>query len=122
MKEVDTQLIIYGSITNIKFYPKIVITLNTDEYGKVDISISKKIFNKANCFVINNIFGQFGINVEAKQNLETKQLTEIKAVSITNYTNKYDSKKMKHLIKEGTEAWKDVKDVNEWLRDIRGID
>ena len=114
---IDTQLIIYGNITDIFSGKRSFIKLETLEYGTIKIKTSKKILTGLE--VSNTCIG---INIEAKQDLTTKKLSNIKAVSITKYSDKYDPEKMAELIRKGTEAWKDVKDINKWLREIRGFD
>lgn len=113
---IDTNLIIYGDVVKTEIAKKSFISLDTIEYGLVQISIGKKILNS----ILDRLIGVVGINITAKQNLTTKKLHNIKFISITDYSEIYDPEKMEKLIEEGTKAWKDVKNIDEWLRDIRG--
>lgn len=114
---VDTNLILYGEVVKVDIDLKAYIHLKTDEYGLVKIKIGKKVLNQ----ISEKLKNVVGVNITGRQNLKTKKLSKLCFVSMTNYSEEYDPVEMAELIKKGTEIWKDVKDVNEWIRDIRGI-
>lgn len=109
---ITQSIIVYGTIEN---NPKSgFILLSTLEYGLISILNIPSDFNKKQGDTI-------GINTEVKQNVLTREIIKAEYLDVLEYSKTLDTNALEEMIKIGTEAWKDVKDVNEYLKEIRGI-
>lgn len=109
---ITQSIIIYGTIEN---NPKSgFILLNTLEYGLISILNIPSDFTKKQGEVV-------GISTKVQQNILTREIIKAEYLDVFEYSKTLDTNALEEMIKIGTEAWKDIKDVNEYLREIRGV-
>lgn len=114
---IDTSLTLYGEVIKIDIALKAYIHLKTDEYGLVKIKIGKKVLNSCSEKLKNVV----GINVTGRQNFKTKKLSKLCFTSLTNYSHEINMYGVSLVEKFVNNDFKDVKDIDKWLKDIRGI-
>ncbi|MEK7432065.1 MAG: hypothetical protein AABZ74_02945 [Cyanobacteriota bacterium] len=113
---IETELTIYGVVTYMGGKTTPSIHLDTDEYGLVTVYTNERILKQIKT---NLIYQEIGILVSAKQNINTYKLQDVRFVRFVEYSTEYDKEYLESLFKKGQETWKDVKDINNWLMEIR---
>jgi hypothetical protein len=94
------------------------IHLDTNEYGSITIYTKDYVLKNIKK---NMLYQEVGIMVTAKQNISTYEIHDIKFKQFVEYSPVYDKNYLNKLIELGTETWKDVKDTDNWLKDIRKV-
>ncbi|WP_157056134.1 hypothetical protein [Candidatus Burkholderia verschuerenii] len=68
----------------------------------------------------NHLYRHVHVRIRAKLDIETGELSDARLVEFVDYSPGFDEQAFEKLTSEGTEAWKDVDDPAEWVRNLRG--
>lgn len=68
----------------------------------------------------NMVYRVVHLRIRAKYNLDTGELKEPVLIEFVNYAPKFDADAFAQLTRKGAEAWKDVSDPAQWVRQLRG--
>lgn len=116
-KYIETDMILYGIITYMGGKQNPSIHLDTDEYGLVTIYTQEYVLKQ----IKNNLlYKEIGVEVSAKQSINTFKLKDVCFKKFIEYSQKYDKDRIYSLFEKGKESWKDISNVNEFLSEIRG--
>jgi hypothetical protein len=111
-KWVDTETYLYGRIASIK-----ESTVTLDDNGRYyEITANE---NSLKSLLNADRDKLIGINVLAKQNVYNGELKELHIKGFVDYYPVYDKTELDCLIEQGTEVWKNVDNVDEWLQEVR---
>ncbi len=117
---IDSDLYIYGKITNMGGKTDPNLHLDTDDWGTIIIKTDEDVLANLK---ENHMYKYVGVHVQAKQNIKTSQLDNkaINFIEFVDYENTYDENYLNNLISQASKSWKDVPDTDKWLAEIRGI-
>lgn len=68
----------------------------------------------------NRIYRNQLLRVKARQNIDTKEITDYRLVSYENYTNELNTEVFNEFVNNGTKAWSGVQNPIQWLETLRG--
>ncbi len=68
----------------------------------------------------NRLYHKVLVRVEADQHSRTGQLRNLRLLSFEDYEPRYDEAAMNRFAEKGRQAWADVPDAAEWVRQLRG--
>ncbi|MBA3706209.1 MAG: hypothetical protein H0W84_10010 [Bacteroidetes bacterium] len=116
---VDAEFYFYGKITDMGGVGRSNIHIATKEFGNLTIQTNKDFLEH---YEKNPLYKRFGIRAVGKQNVETGEIDKNTLVfkEIVEYTPKFDEDYLNGLITKASKSWKDIKDADVWLRDLRG--
>lgn len=116
---VEAEFYIYGKVTNAGGKDKANIHIFSDDLGTIRIDTPIPFLAK---YDENILYKSFGIRATGKQNKETGEIdkSSLKFKDILHYESKYNENYLNELIKKATKNWKDIKDPDSWLQDLRG--
>jgi hypothetical protein len=113
---VEAEIYLYGEVTDWGGSSKSNIHFTTEDKKKVTVACRREdLINQKD----NLVYRPGGIRVLAKQNLYTGEIKDAKFVAFIDYSPIYDEAQLNATIEKGREAWKDVKDHVEWVRNLR---
>jgi hypothetical protein len=113
---VESELYLYGLITDLGGSQKPNIHLRLEDGKNIVIACTKE--NIAN-EIENRVYHPAAIRVTANQNLQTGELKEIKFLEFNKYNPTFNEKTLLDTIEKGTNAWADVDDHVDWIRNLR---
>jgi HSP20 family molecular chaperone IbpA len=113
---VESEVFLYGIVTDLGGASKTNIHLKTEDGNTFVISCSKEDLAKEK---ENHVYHSAAIRVFAKQNLYTGEISEPKFIEFINYSPSFDEQELLATIEKGRNAWSDVKDHVEWVRNLR---
>jgi hypothetical protein len=111
--------------------PSRLIKTESYLYGSIESVVDNLVGMKSNGKLVEIDYGDakkpsisnaiIGIRAEGYQNIVAGDITRLKFIESIKYdTNRVDKmKKLNRLIKRATKVWADVKDVSEWLKEVR---
>jgi len=112
---IQSEVYLYGVFKDIGG-EKPNIHLTTGKNEKVLISCKEgDIKNQTE----NRVYHAGGVRVFAKQNLYTGEIKEANLIEFVNYSPQYDEDELLRLTAKGREAWTDIPDHVEWVRNLR---
>jgi hypothetical protein len=116
---IDTELYLYGEITYAGGKMKSTIHLDTEEFGSLTVQTPKEIIQRLE---ENPIYKECGLRVAAWQNMETGEFdrTNLHFIEMIEYNNSFDKGYLDDCIGRAKDSWADIKDTDEWLREMRG--
>jgi hypothetical protein len=114
----DSDLYLYGKVTNMGGKTSPNLHLATDDYGTVIIQTTEEILANEK---ENKLYKLVGVHVQAKQNVKSGQLdkNEVKLLDFVDYKQEYDSDYLNELINQAGKTWADIPDTDQWLAQIR---
>lgn len=115
----DAEFYFYGKVTNPGGKDKANLHLSTEEMGTVRIQTSIDFLKEYE----NNLLSKnFGVRATGKQHSKTGEIdtSSLKFVELVDYQPKYDESYLNNLITKASSTWSNVKNKDQWLREIRG--
>jgi hypothetical protein len=113
---VESEIYLYGVITDLGGSQKPNIHLKLEDGKSIVIDCTKDdIANE----IENRVYHSASIRVTAKQNLITGELKEFKFSSYNKYNPVFDEKALLETIDKGTNAWSNVENHIDWVRNLR---
>lgn len=100
--------------------------------GGLDPNIHIRLFESGDTLIVqtdretlgsleqNPLYKRALLRAEGQQNIKTGDFRNLKLREFVNYKAHYDEAALQRFIEKGREAWADVPDASEWVRDIRG--
>lgn len=116
---VDAEFYFYGKVTNAGGKDKANLHLSTEEMGTVRIQTPIEFLKE---YEDNLLYKNFGIRAIGKQNSQTGEIdtSTLRFVGLVDYQPKFDESYLNSLISKASASWSDIKDKDQWLREIRG--
>jgi hypothetical protein len=113
---VNTSLYLYGKIYEEGGLNKVNLHILTDRFGKLPVKATEDQLTSGD----NKLFKTYGLWVKGKQNIDSGELKDLELIDFLFYQPEYDDLALQKLIKKASVNWRDVKDKDIWLSDIRG--
>lgn len=113
---VQSELYLYGMFNDLGGMNKPNIHFTTDKQNNILINCK---FEDLQNETKNRVYQAGGVRVLAKQNLNTGEIKDASFVAFVEYTPSYNEEELLETIKRGSEAWQDVPDHVEWVRNLR---
>ncbi|KIO50953.1 hypothetical protein [Flavobacterium hibernum] len=115
---VETELYVYGELTDAGGKTKPNLHLDTLEYGALTIQVSKDVIKELDG---NPLYRNFGARIKTKQHASTGEIdkSSIVFLELVQYDSNYDEDYLKSCIKNATPKWQGF-DSDKWLDEMRG--
>jgi hypothetical protein len=115
----DSEFYFYGKIIDAGGKDKANIHVETKEVGTIKIDTPISFLEN---YEENLLYKTFCIHAKGKQHSETGEIDKstLEFIELVDYSPKYDEQYLNELIEKETDTWKDVEDVDLWLRELRG--
>ena len=113
----NAELYLQGEIKEWGGKSKTNIHIETTPYGTVIVDIPAETLRSE---TRNRVYKDSVILVSAKQNIETGEIKDVRFLDFIEYSPKFDEDELNELVEKGTEAWKDIEDASDWVRNLRG--
>ncbi len=116
---VDTEVYLYGTLTNAGGKSRANIHLDTKEYGLVTIDTGKSFLEGQEQ---NLLYKKFGVHALGKQNIDTGQIDtkNLKLINLIAYNPTFEKGYVDALIEKGSATWNGT-DSDVWLQEMRGV-
>lgn len=116
---VDAEVYFYGTLVDAGGKDKSNIHLETKGYGTIVISADRETLKNEER---NLLYKEYGIQAQAKQNIETGEIdrTSVKLIRIIDYKPSFDKTYLDGLIEKVGDRYDGI-DVDEYVSTIRGI-
>jgi hypothetical protein len=118
---VDTELYLYGQVTDIGGKKNANIHLETVDHGSVAINADKDVLKDIKD---NLLYKTCAIRTTAIQNINTQEIKKgsLNLISLLPPQQELDINYLDKLIERASESWAEVNDSDEWLNKLRGYD
>ena len=113
---VESELYLYGIITDLGGSQKPNIHLKLEDGKNVVIDCTKEDIAIE---TENRVYHSASVRVTAKQNLHTGEFKDAKFLEFNKYNPVFDEKVLLETIDKGTNAWSDVENHIDWVRNLR---
>lgn len=113
---IESELFLYGVITDLGGNQKPNIHLKLEDGKNVVIDCTK---NDIALETENRVYHSASIRVTAKQNLHTGEIKDLKFSGFNKYNPVFDENVLLETIDKGTNAWSDVENHIDWVRNLR---
>ncbi|MCU0445538.1 MAG: hypothetical protein MUE85_11535 [Microscillaceae bacterium] len=113
---IRTELIIYGYIFEAGGLHNSNIHLYSQEFGRLIIATDKEILTNTE----NRLYKTYGMKVEATQNIESGELSNLKLIEFVDYNPIFDEQEFEQLLNVTTPILSQIKDKDAWLAEVRG--
>lgn len=113
---VESELYLYGVITDLGGSQKPNIHLKLEDGKNVVIDCTK---DDIAIETENRVYHSASVRVTAKQNLHTGEFKDAKFLEFNKYNPVFDEKVLLETIDKGTNAWSDVDNHIDWVRNLR---
>jgi hypothetical protein len=117
-KFIKTELIIYGYIFEAGGLQNSNIHLFSQEFGKLIINTDKEMLSNQE----NRLYKNYGLKVEATQNIESGELSNLKLIDFVDYNPVFDEIEFEKLLDITTPVLSKIEDKDAWLTEVRGIE
>jgi len=117
---VKAEFYFYGEVTNIGGKTNPVINLNVPSLGILRIQTPKDVLANLDINLIYKIKGIKSSGVQNKITGET-DYDSLHFMEFIEYEPAYDDNYLNEIIQKNTGVWANVKDVDSWLHDLRGV-
>ncbi len=116
---VEAEFYFYGDVTNMGGKQQPNIHVSAPGLGVHIIRTPKEVLV---AYENNPLYKPLGVRATGRQNLATGELDShsLKFKEFVEYSPDYDEKYLNSLIEKAGETWADVKDPDEWIRELRG--
>jgi len=115
---VTTEVYLYGDIIEAGGKQNPNIHIDTKEYGTIIVSVSREVLKEKEQ---NLLYKTIGLKAQGLQNINTGKLENLSFIEFVDYSPVYDEKYMQECVEKATPAWADVKDVDKWINELRGV-
>ncbi|RME92113.1 MAG: hypothetical protein D6766_10610, partial [Verrucomicrobia bacterium] len=115
---VTVEKYLFGEILDMGGAQKANIHLRLGGGGKIVIVAASQEYLRDQ--VENRLYHKALLHVRAEQHVRTGELRNIRLVSFVDYQPTYDEEALDRFAEKGSEAWRDVPDAAEWVRELRG--
>ena len=114
----DAEFYFYGMLINAGGKDKTNIHLQTKDNGLLTIATQKEFLQERK---ENILYKHFTVHAHGRQNMVTGEIdtSSLQLVELTPYDPSYNEQYLADLIKRASPKWKEIKDVNKWLSEIR---
>lgn len=113
---VESELFLYGIITDLGGASKPNIHLKTEEGVNITIDCKKEDLESE---TENRVYKPASIRVFANQNIKTGEFKDSRFVSFHDYNPSINEKELLTSIEKGRNAWSDIDDHVAWVRNLR---
>lgn len=113
---VNISLYLYGEIFEEGGLSNSNLHILTDRYGKLTVDATKEQLTSG----ANKLYNVYGLWVKGKQNVTTGFLKDLSLIDFLTYQLDYDALTLNMLIDKASSSWRQVKDKDNWLMDVRG--
>lgn len=113
---VESELYLYGIITDLGGNQKPNIHLKLENGKNIVIDCTKEDIAIE---TENRVYHSASVRVIAKQNLLTGEFKDAKFSGFNKYNPVFDEKVLLNTIEKGTNAWSDVENHIDWVRNLR---
>lgn len=115
---VETELYVYGELTDAGGKTKPNLHLDTVEYGALTIQVSKDVLKELDG---NPLYRNFGARIKTKQHMSTGEIdkSSIVFLELIEYNSNLDEDYLNSCIDRATPHWQDF-DSDKWLDEMRG--
>lgn len=113
---VESELYLYGVITDLGGSQKPNIHLKLEDGKNVVIDCTK---DDIAIETENRVYHSASVRVTAKQNLRTGEFKDAKFLEFNKYNPVFDEKVLLETIAKGTNAWSDIDNHIDWVRNLR---
>jgi hypothetical protein len=116
---VEAEFYFYGEITNMGGKASPNVHVSAPGLGAHIIKTPREVLSG---YERNPLYKPMGVRARGKQNLSTGELepNSLVFVEFIDYSPEYDEVYLNSLIKKTGKTWADIKDTDEWVREIRG--
>lgn len=115
---VKVEKYLFGTVLDMGGAHKANVHLRLDETGQIVRIGSNQGYLKEQRE--NHLYHKVLVRVEADQNYRTSQLRNLRLLAFEDYQPGYDEAALDHFATVGTQAWADVPDAAQWVRELRG--
>lgn len=113
---VNTSLYLYGEIYEEGGLSNSNLHILTDRYGRLTVAATKEQLTSGN----NKLYNVYGLWVKGKQNIATGFLKDLSLIDFLTHQQNYDELALNILIDKASANWKNIKEKDAWLTDVRG--
>ena len=116
---VDAEFYLYGTLVDAGGKNTSNIHITTEKGKNYTIATTREQLRDEER---NLLYKFFGVRASGKQKLDTGEIKEdsLQLIELLTFNPVFNEKYIGSLIKKATPKWADVKDVDEWVRGIRG--
>lgn len=109
---------LFGQVVDMGGMQKANIHLKLDRGGKTVLVGAAQWYLREQ--VENRLYHKALLHVKAEQHYRTGELRNIQLISFMDYRPEYSDEALDRFTAKGTEAWADVPDAAQWVREVRG--
>ncbi len=115
---VKVEKYLFGTVVDMGGAQKVNVHLRLDDSGDIVPVVTDQGYlqNQEQ----NRLYHKALVRVEAEQNTRTGKLRHLRLLSFEDYEPRYDKAALDLLAEKSQEAWADVPDAAEWVRQLRG--
>lgn len=113
---VESEVYLFGIVTDLGGASKPNIHLKTENGSIITIDCNKKDLESE---TENRVYKSASIRVIANQNILSGEIKDAKFVSFEEFDETFDEEAFLESIEKGRNAWSDVSDHVEWVRNLR---
>lgn len=113
---IESEVYLFGIVTDLGGASKPNIHLKTENGSIITIDCEKKDLESETS---NRVYKPASIRVIANQNILSGEIKDAKFVSFEEYNETFDEVEFFESIEKGRNAWSDVSDHVEWVRNLR---
>jgi hypothetical protein len=116
---VNAEFYLYGKVTMMGGKSKGTIHIDTDSFGNLTVAVPQ---SELEGLEENLLYHVLGVHAKGRQNSVTGEIERGSLVfdEFLKYEPHYDESYLSGLINKARASWADVKDVDAWLREVRG--
>lgn len=109
---------LFGQVVDMGGMQKANIHLKLDRGGKTLLVGASQGYLREQ--VENRLYHKALLHVRAEQHYRTGELRNVQLISFVDYQPAYSDEALDRFAAKGTEAWADVPDAAQWVREVRG--
>jgi hypothetical protein len=113
---VNTSVYLYGKIFEEGGLNRVNLHILTEKFGKLAVKATEEQLTTGE----NKLFKIYGVWAKGKQNIESGELKDLELLDFITYQPEYDELVLQKAIKRASKNWKNIKDKDAWLSNIRG--
>jgi len=113
---VQSELYLYGEFKDMGGNSKPNIHFLTDNNLSILINCKEEHIKNEK---VNRVYHHGGVRITALQNLYTGEIKDAYFIDFIDYNPEYNESELATTIEKGREAWKDIPDHIEWVRNLR---
>lgn len=116
----DVEFYFYGTVINAGGKDKTNIHLLTKDNGVLIIDTPKEVLQDRK---ENILYKHFTVRAKGRQNIATHEIdpSSLMLLDMSTFDPNYSEQYLNNLIRKASPRWKEIRDVDQWLSRIRGI-